>query len=369
MEIEKALEKNKKLLGADYSNLGKTKGPFFWPRKVVLSYKEKKGWEVRQLNIFQLFRKSLCGSYKSTKLDHVVKKLNDLAPLEGEVKKCHHQMQKLWMKKNLIEWGNCSITDAKVICFPEEHTDKDFHAVVVNFINEYYQEGDIILIEGIKVTQKGKLLPGIYSPFDFNSECVIEGWEPESFDDMLNQCFPKFVEYKNEIGEYLKEVIKKQNENDLEGIKSLLIQLIADVKKWNKYYQSDSEYILNFDEAVNMCLEENEEIDTLAGVLRLCLNQFQTEHPIYKNKLSKDERAAILAFAKERNVSLATQIQKYREEGKRVFVIAGTSHLFKCPNYPDCKEVREVLEDDSYIMIMRKDLQKTLNGRKNKNEH
>ena len=54
-----------------------------------------------------------------------------------------------------------------------------------------------------------------------------------------------------------------------------------------------------------------------------------------------------------RNDSLIKEINKYREEGRKVFVIAGASHLLEFPKpWKSCKEVQEVLRQQKFIVIV-----------------
>ena len=58
---------------------------------------------------------------------------------------------------NYIAFGTAVPKDSNLSCFAEDHTDETFHRKAIPaLIDQLYQEGDIILIEGVKSGQKPK---------------------------------------------------------------------------------------------------------------------------------------------------------------------------------------------------------------------
>lgn len=147
MKLTECLVKHNSLIGPVCNGLGKSRGSFFGRTKVMLSFSDKKGWNILKLNLCQLFLRKVFGAYSSTHLNRVTKKINeiDLAPNEAA---CQARIQTLWTKKKVIGKGNTNLSDAKVICFAETHDDLSFRATIAQTVNAMYRPGDIVLVEG-----------------------------------------------------------------------------------------------------------------------------------------------------------------------------------------------------------------------------
>jgi len=181
--LNSCLIANKAILGPNLEKLGKTQGGFFNGFKYMLSYDKKTGFTIQKLNNSQLLLRTLSGEYKSTHLSGIFIKLSKLKTTE-DVKACHTRIHNFWVNKYVIGLGNSELSKAKLICFAETHEDLALRAYMRYLINHSYEEGDIILVEGVKASRVGptndpwtqKIKPG----------CIVRGWEGEELDNLLN---------------------------------------------------------------------------------------------------------------------------------------------------------------------------------------
>lgn len=370
MKLSDCLLKNHFLLGPNYEKLGKARGSSCLSGKILLSYTHKDGWKVLELNIFQLFFRKILGAYKSTHLNHIAKRINKLQ-LTDNIKDCHARIEALWTKKNLIGLGNGNLSEAGIICFAEKHGDKCYRASIAQLINASYREGDIILVEGSEASQKiasedhqqtENLKPG----------CIVRGWEPENYEEINGSSFKKASMRYDELQKlcnYFQDNLRMEGtltDEEITLLKIRLNELIEKIRDLNRYYKSKSKIVLQADKILEEGFEKLKKGDLSSegnhGEVLYCIIleilvelEKNQEGALHKN-MTSNEIAEIMNGVSLRNASLINEINKYRREGRKVFVIAGASHLLEFPNpYRSCKEVKESLHKNKFIVITRKD--------------
>jgi hypothetical protein len=368
MKLNECLNKYKEILGHEYSNLGKKTGFGCGGRKVMLAYSKKHGWSVKKLNILQLFFRNFLGAYKSTRLNHVVKKLNKLDAPSKEIEALRDKLLPRWSKKNVIRLGNAPLEEANVIGFPEDHLDVSYRAATVKTINEMYQDGDVVLVEGVARDQDGSnhqqvsgLKPG----------CLVRGWEPDNFEELYGNPGKRNKEIFNSVFSLYKAIDKimpkekgKLTEQELADVKVFVDKLKVKIPEANKYYKSKMLGVLNaatflenwFDRLKKgtLSVEKND-----GNVFRYLLKELiqalckNSEKAFHKN-ITREEVRFIMKGVQARNASLIHEIKKYRSQGRRVFVIAGAFHLLHLPKEQHCKVVKEGLATEKTALFARK---------------
>ena len=362
MQLSNCLSKNNPFLGPHCEGLGKIKDG----EKTLLSYTDKGGWEILKLNVYQLFLRKL-GGYPSTHLDYISKKINKLEITEN-IKDCHNRIENFWIKKNLIGLGNSPISQAKVICFAEKHGDICFRSGVAQLINACYREGDIILIEGQEadkeINSKDHQLTN-----KLKSDCIIRGWEPEKFEEINGTSFKKadskYSELLN-IKDSFNDIIEMEGQltsKEIAAIQIRLDKLKENIKNLNIYFQVKS--IENVYTVLDNMFEKwkKGELSSTgrhghvfyAVILKiLSLFEKKQESALYKN-MTGNESAEIMKGVSVRNASLINEINKYRQNGRKIFVIAGASHLLEFPHpWESCREVKKCLKNNQFVVITRK---------------
>lgn len=247
MKLNESLSKNRNLLCPNCKNLGRSKGSFLWRRKILLSHTTKSGWKIRQLNLVQLFLRNQFGAYQSTHLNHVATKIGAIK-ITSRNEACISRIQSLWAKKNIIGLGNANLSNATVICFPEDHTDIAYQANTCRFINAHYQSGDIILIEGKKAGDSLDFCPDKLRNLKKGS--VIQGWEPE---DLKIDAFEKHNLIEDEILKPMKDIVGLIC-NPIE-LEQKLPVLMLKIDEWKESYQSESKLVLNAEKILSSTFE------------------------------------------------------------------------------------------------------------------
>lgn len=384
MKLTDCLTKNRDLLGSNCENLGKTKHSCSsWNSKTLLSYKN--GWKVLELNRFQLFLRKIFGAYKSTHLNHITENIFKLKEIEitEKTKTCQEKIVALWAKKNLIGLGNSNLSESTVIGVAEDHTDECFRAAVAYLFNARFnlkqedgnQKGDIILVEGLEVGKEKKREDHCQTKY-LKSECMVRGWEPKNFESLNGSSFKKSEEKYEELVKGIKhfEDIKTKKdftEAELAALKIKLDEFVEKINNLNKYYKSKSEKVLNAGKILEYSFEKlknkmlSSEIEKQGLVLyAVIINILQEleknqEKALHKNMTHK-EKQQIMKAIKKRNASLIAEINKYREEGHRVFIFAGASHLLQFPKpYRSCKAVKECLHKNKFTIVTKRQFFKT----------
>ncbi len=368
MLLSDCLSKNHFLFGSNCEKLGTLRGSCLGG-KTLLSYTDKDGWEVLKLNVFQLFFRKVLGAYKSTHLDHIAKRINKLQ-ITDNIKDCHARVEALWIKKNLIGLGNSDLPEAGIVCFAERHGDKCFRAGIAQLINASYRAGDIILVEGMEADQE--IVSKDYQQTKtLNSECIVRGWEPKNFKEINGSSFKKAstkYEELQKLSNYFRDNLKMEGnltDEEIDILKIKLDELTGKIKYLNEYYKSKSKIILQSDEILKEVLEKLKKGNLssvgkhgamlYAIIIKILVElEKNQEKALYKN-MTSNEVTEIMAGVSVRNTSLINQINKYRREGRKVFVIAGASHLLEFPSpYKSCKEVKKCLGNDRFVVITRK---------------
>ncbi len=362
--LKVCLENRKNELGDQCEKLGKTSGFFGLGRKVYLSYSKDKGWEVVKLNIIERIFRSF-GAYESTRLNRVARKIVKDAPDEV-TKFVLSKILSKWRHKYISIIGNCNIGEAKVIGFPEKHTDQVYRAAASQIFSEQHQKGDVILVESLEAGKKSKTESFSMTKF-LTPELKIRGWEPKNFAEKRGPSYANSIKKEKDLSDqienFLMLIVKNfipEEEASLEIIKNpkhLLARLM------NKTYSEEAileiekklpEFILKIEEMNRYYKLKGNFVKDASKTLQTTFNTFKTSSSSEKTVslfsfiieflriLSIFEKARDLAYFKDmqeedrkltsegfsdRDVSLAGEINKYREKGKRVFVFAGAAHL------------------------------------------
>ena len=332
----------------------------------MISFTDEKRWEILKLNVLQLFFRKHFGFFKSTHLNYLSDKSVSVKPSE-ETKKIHEYVQKNWFNSNIVCLGNSSIDDADVICFAERHGDYSFRTSVGKMINKHYRVGDVVLVEGLEAGKQVK--PGEHQMVKtVDPHCHVQGWEPENFARENGSAFSesklKYQQLMDSVS-YFKELDNKDafSGKNLETIKEKVKVFKNKVKELNKYYQSKSKWILNCDQILDHALDGinagkyQDPLPVLVYMIHSIAGELEKEQEkaLYSN-MTPEKIAEIKKNVGPRNISLVNEIDKFSEQGKKVFVIAGASHLlqFPTPAYVDCDIVREALQKRKFAIITRK---------------
>lgn len=336
-----ALNQNRAFLGKNYEKIGKRIG--FFGRKVFLSH-DKTGWSIVRLNLFQLFFRNIFGLYKNTHLSHVYKCLSkEESHAEVAALPFYLRITKIWTEKYLKWVGNASLKDAKVICFAETHYDRAYRAAVQQFINENYIEGDIVLTEGVKA---GKIVKPRYiqQTRGLKENCLIMGWEPQNFKELNQKAFgPAEAKYQEltSLVELFKTTFPKNcqfNQTEISHLRNSFEEIGNKIVELNQYYQSKKPLIVNIKRTLSNLLQQvkdhkfEEPRKSLLYIISKILTELEKmqEKALYKN-LSPEAAEILKKNAPLRDSSLIHEIQKYRSEGRRIFVIGGLAHFLQTP--------------------------------------
>lgn len=358
-----ALNQNRAFLSESYKQDGKRID--FFGRKAFFSL-NKTGLSIIKLNPFQLFLRNTFGFYKNTHLTHVFKYLSKKkSKAEGIVLPFYLRMAKIWTEKYLKWVGNASVRDAKVICFGERHGDRAFRAAVQQFINENYREGDIVLIEGVKAGE-------IVKPRDtqltreLKENCLVMGWEPQNFKELNQNGLGVHKAKYQELLALIKLFETTFPENclfnptEISLLKNSFEEIGNKILELNQYYQSKTPGVKNvknfFSNLLQHVIEQKFQeprICVLYAISKILseLEKVQ-EKALYKN-LSSEANESLMKNASLRDPSLIHEISKYRQEGRRLFVIGGLAHFLQTP-YTSENQVKKELAKHQFVVLGRR---------------
>ncbi|MES2345347.1 MAG: hypothetical protein V4494_05375 [Chlamydiota bacterium] len=367
MMLSDCLSANQSILGSNCEQLGKNSNGFgFFNQKKLLSYAGKDRWNVVSLNVFQLFFRKILGFYKSTHLDYVTKRISELQP-SNNTKNCCARIKSLWMKKNLIGLGNSELSKADVLGFAETHLDKRYSACVAQLVNDNYQRGDVILVEGLKAGEKMKAQDHPQTKH-LKLGCVVRGWEPKNFEEMhrsvlekpnskareMQKCFEFAWSHFGLHGSLTDRKIAKLGDK--------LNELIKKVNDLNKYYKSDSKLVVQADKILKEAFEKLKKRDLssdsfYAVILKVFSELQKKQAKVFYKNITWNDRFKIADGIPVRNASLANEINMQQTRGRKVFVFAGKDHLLK-RWYSDksIEKVKEILSKCRFVIITRKTL-------------
>lgn len=369
MILSECLLKNKYDLGVGSANLGKSQGCFLCRYKIFLAYSDETGWKIVRLNLIQLFFRRCFGAYKSTHFEYIVSRLNDIR-VDAATQSCQSRIRQIWNKKHLVWLGNVPPSEAQVICFAEAHGDKSFRTGISELINAGYKEGDIVLLEGLKA---GAIDSGPYRHQQaeyLKRECVTQGWEPENFEELVEVAHKTAFAWKAKMKTCMEDLVRdlrtkgEFTAEELEALKVKLKKFGEEVKILNTYYQSKSELVLNIDDNIDDLFKKVAagtlstvgDHGQLLKVILLCalakLEENQEDANYTNAKLTPEEISTLMSGVGPRNASLVSEIDKNRRLGKKVYVIAGASHLLNYPSpYVECTIVKEMLHKEKFVII------------------
>lgn len=365
MKLSECLKENSLTLGQNCINLGnKTNASLLNGRKILLSFTGKSDWKILKLNLFELFLRKFLGAYKSTHLDYIAKKLNK-QELTDDIKDCHTRIQTIWSKKNLIGLGNANFSEAKIVCFAEDHLDKSFQTSVAQLINAHYKEGDVVLIEGVEAD---KIIEANDYPQTRNLKpsCIVKGWEDENFKTITDETFKESrAMHKALMACYdvFSENLPSEGTLTVEQISLVKIKLhefLEKINKLNEYYKS--KYISQGKVFLENLFENLKtgslSLTAFKGGLACIMSELEKNQykAFYKNATHNQVKEA-KKTANVRNESLIREISKYQNNKQRIFVIAGKAHLLPMGyRHVSVKEVQATLQKDKFIIITRNSL-------------
>lgn len=369
LTLDECLKQNGQNLGADFFHLGRKVGyGCLNRRKVLLSYKERSGWKIVFLNPLQLFFRRFFSAYKSTYFNHIFFHLNAIETKEGATEKCFIRIQDLWIKKHLRMVGNSEIgsSAAEVVCFAERHLDEVLRSAFCRLIDQHYRKGDVILVEGLEA-EKRKPLKKLFQTKYVKIDGYGYGWEPKDFEKLSRALLENRRQYRL-LSQSLHHIKRKIPHNHLteEEIRILEKEIELLIKKiflLSRYYKGhDPSFAQKSAQLIQaVFLELKNGLSSGKNLLYVVAKIFaelenEKERALYRNMKETDFQE-IIRGAPRRNASLIQQIEKARNENKRVFVIGGAAHFLQV--YPKEKDntsqaVRNALQKYKFTIISKK---------------
>lgn len=382
-------------LGNNYENLGKTVGSCFWKKKkILLSYHEKKGWNVVQLDCISLLLRKL-GFFKSTHLKTIVKKWEIVkATTDYANPTLNKKIKALWKKSYpqqdfpsyYVILGNCDPKTAEIKLFCEEHTDQIVRKALGKKINQDYQHGDKILVEVLpagKISTAEEHRQTQYVKPDY----VIQGWEPENIAtleiEMLGEQKIAFNNFFAAMKDCLDFEIKKVNDLAIFIDKIVyFIKLYVESAKYCIKEKIDSitsekiAKIKNFLQELNTLVAIHQTVDNTDFRVKLFELYFLIEEmkdqltiaieKTYMHNLKPENVKKIVEFFKKRNKSLGKEIDLNCKSEHKVFVIAGMAHFLKLSQvklytefpefYEGVDHLHNVLKNHKFVIYVKREV-------------
>lgn len=360
-DLQTVLQTKQNILGKDCKNLGKRKG-FLHFHKVMLSYDAQAGWNVKELNIFQLIFRKIFGAYKSTHLKNIIQNYKNQTHRNSTLE---HRLQSIWAKalplsskhpdNQPVILGNSRPSAAQLFGCPEDHTNKSWRLEMGKFINQHYRSGNIILIEGLPVGKVGKA--GSYSiTHGVNPDYPVQGWESAKSLDEFEKKLPKRAEWRKKSDELIawtKEDIKYPSSQDqfdlvIERYRALANFFYSNNSKVNSSIELIRSNFTKLNNAQNRDVAFHYLIITLLKNLENNADQAQFAF------LTPAENQIVIDSIKERNISLCQEIEKHLAAGKRVFVIGGAAHFLQHRfNHPgDTTQLKNILTKYPHLLFV-----------------
>lgn len=196
-------------------------------------------------------------------------------------------------------------------------------------------------------------------------ECIIQGWEPENFEELNGAAFSdhnaKCKQLKDLYKSFKQEVPtgRPLTPQEFDLIEKKVKTILDQVSQLNKYYQSKSPGILNapaiFANIMKKASSDEDPGPLLLYAMLKILRELEKcqEKALYKNMKAEHTRL-VLKNGPVRDKSLIKEINKYRNLGKRVFVVAWMSHILQMPRHGNNLPVRECLQKHRFIVMGRK---------------
>ena len=331
---------------ADHIGLGVGSGRRY--SKYLLSHDAKKGWNIVKLNRIQLILRNIFGFYATTRAASISKGWNILdSKAQNALISTYTRLNQVILKTAFIPLGNAPLSQASVICFPEEHGDRTYHQNIAQVINRYYKKGDIILVEGVAA---GKVGRSQITPL-LNQECQIQGWEPADFEKHhfgLFDIHTKALTRLHDLGKKMASVIPDKKRYTLEDIRLLkdllerdfyptytqLAEHFAVAKSPIPHAKAHIEHFKNKMSKLFQLVEKGS-FDKDSNAIKFTL--FSLMADLEKNQTLAAYKNVDAATVKKligsvayRNLTLCAEVHKHRKLGKKVFVIAGLGHLLYC---------------------------------------
>ncbi len=271
-----------------------------------------------------------------------------------------------WIEQNITVLGNTNIEECKLFCFAELHTDWEFRDYFTQVIQKYYQEEDIILVEGHSLYKKVSYKQSTQL-LQLNGDYLIYGWEPENIEE-ISTYFNLHANMHDQLIQFGKSIkrrlsgINPSTDKEWSELQVIFKEAAEKITELNQYYQSDHDQILNIHEILQDVYKglRNKtfvfiELDKgLTCFIRKILKKLEKcqEKALYSN-LGENALNEIYDAVPVRNESLIHSINKWLAEGKKVFVIAGAGHFINFPNKPCSDTVQECIQKRNFILSTR----------------
>lgn len=349
--LRQVLNQNSNTLGTQYENLGTSRGRFLNKNKLLLSYNKDTGWNLVQLNIFQLFLRKVFGFYKETHLKRICEEWTftseEMAetPFEEKIKAIWNRAYPNKPMPNPVyfqKFGNTNLSAADIYCYGEVHTDDTMRKKIGEDINNRYRPGDIILVEGLEAGKIVKAKDGPQTQKYLNPDFDVQGWEPENFEDLIAPFTAHHKVMLKKLTDTYDSIVKAiPSSNDytsaeLDHLKAQLPIFVQSYKELCEYFNHDKENLPQGEMVFNYFSEVFEiqklKFDSKIDVFKYVIAKFLS-------KLEKKQTRALYAYhnpegvtaalasIKPRNATLCQEIEKCREQGKRIFLIGGYAHF------------------------------------------
>lgn len=397
----KLFNTNHSFLINHFQKLGKyCRSVWYGPKDFIL-FDKSGDLKIVQINLIQRIARKLFGCYQETHLKNVVLNWNTYQAKHGCISpEFNEKLLTLWAKHhsesilmpppNEFLFGNSNLRDAEVIGICQLFSDPNNSKFCGKILSEYYQEEDVILIEGVDANVKISSSQDMQTAF-LSKPAEIYGWEPKGYAAQRDNLFETTIAIENQFQSNLSILLRLLNNiNFLENLSEFqfkvaqkespigpdrsptnsepkLSQLspVDKEKLWQKVLHTTMENFLNSLKKIeerfvdkNLSSAKDSELDSLfisafqefqknyqfflqTSKNKEDCNLFITElKKIYdqsnkclqKRKYTRNWTVEQDLFFKNtwtaRQESLCNEIERYRKQNKRVFVCAGSAHFF-----------------------------------------
>lgn len=264
-----------------------------------------------------------------------------------------------------IYLGNSSLEEAQIVCFTDNHIDENFRMCIGKTIDKYYQEGDVILVEGIESGKTVALDESSQAKW-VTKTSTVQGWDRK---DLTESVFIDHKAQKQALEEAIERfttsmsAINEYNSLTKNNFEQALLSITNSYKNYSKYISfGNTDLEMKFNKKLlplEECAKQFREVKLqnkgvlLYAVLDICSElKEETKYAIYEHT---DEATNILMEKTfpERNDSLCNAIQKQIKPNQRVFVIAGALHFLSQGSQGkyESKQVKEKLNENKFVIV------------------
>lgn len=339
----------------------------FLKKKVFISY-QNQTWKEQSLNQFQLILRKI-GFYKSTHFKTIFEAWDTQKRSSGDSTR-DERIKAVWYKKTFLPLGNTTLGQAKIVCFPEIHTDIPYRRAMAQFIDDNYQEGDVILVESLPVGESMESTLNSQTGF-LKTKCQVHGWDHKDIKTMhgpLAEKTFKLGEQSAKASKELKDLIGEdkftftlEEQSELENKFTTYIdcykdyfELFHSTKELDRCVNNMKSAFESWREKAALGKSTEKDFtffrDSMKEAGKCMHNQLYTTNC----KLSGTSTTEKVSKGKSaRNTAMCEEIEKQVQE-KRIFIIGGANH-FLAAGTPEDQEtvipVKQTLHKYPFVML------------------